>query len=413
MNLSMFLYNLSARDRSAGDQFYQQALAAYATAPIERLLYLSSYPFGNNREAGDMPGYTIYRVPAGFEPSPMLQRAFVQTLLRRAEMLIADPAQASSGTRTGDAEELWLAFTKLAPQIQKSLPDLAAAVESSRGNLGTRMAPDKQQSMKDRYDSSYGDSGPKKSFDEKVEAALKNPNVNRRDQELTFGILTGSADEPLDHVLSALDKISDTSLRQPLLNALYFDRTQRAIKDKNFDDARKFASQVEELDQRAFLLMQVAEEVLKQDADQTQAREVLEAVAEAAAKAPNTATKVRAMLGVAYLYTKFDMTRAVVVIGDAVQTINRIEHPDFRQQFVMRKIEGKTFGSYASFQTPGFNPENTFREIGKVDFDGMLNQASNLSDKPLRATLTLVLIESCLQDQPKARPANKPAAAKP
>ena len=409
MNLSMFLYNLSARDRSAGDQFYQQALAAYATAPIERLLYLSSYPFGDDREAGNMPGYAVYRVPAGFAPSPMLQRAFLQTLLRRAEALIADPAQASSGTRTPDLDELWLAFTRLAPQIQTSLPDLAAAVESSRGNLGTRMSPDKQQAIKDRYDSSYGDSGTKQSFDEKVEAALKNPNVERRDQELTFAILRGSADEPLDQVLSALDKIADTTLRQPLLNWLYFDRTQRAIKDKKFDDARKFASHVEELDQRAFLLMQVAEEVLKQNADQTQAREVLEAVAEAAAKAPNTATKVRAMLGVAYLYTKFDMTRAVVLIGDAVQTINRIEHPDFRQQFVTRKIEGKSFASYASFQTPGFNPENAFREIGKVDFDGMLNQASNLSDKSLRATLTLVLVESCLQDQPKAKPANKPA----
>ena len=413
MSLSGFLYSLSSRDESAADQFYQEALSAYAAASVERLLYLSSYPFGNDREAGDMPGYTIYRVPTGFTPNPALQRAFVQTLLRRAETLIADPAQASSGTRTPDADELWLAFTRLSPQIQKSLPDLAPAAETAKGNLGAKLSPDSQQSMTDRFNASYPDPSASQSFDKKVEAALKNPNVDRRDEQLAGAILYSSADEPLDHVLDVLDKIADTSLRQPLLNALFFDRTQRAIKEKRLDDAGKFARRVEDLDQRAFLLMRVAEEVLKQNSDQTPAREVLEAVADAAAKAPNTVTKVRALLGVAYLYTKFDMTRAVAVIGDAVQTINRIEHPDFRQQFVMRKIEGKTFGSYSSFATPGFNPENAFREIGKVDFDGMLNQASNLSDKSLRATLTLVLTEACLPDSPKIKTANKPAVAKP
>ena len=80
--LSSFLYQFAARDKPAGDQFYQEALAAYANAPMERLLYLSSYPFGNDREVGEMPGYTIYRVPDGFAPNPNLQRMFVQTVLR-------------------------------------------------------------------------------------------------------------------------------------------------------------------------------------------------------------------------------------------------------------------------------------------------------------------------------------------
>ena len=149
------------------------------------------------------------------------------------------------------------------------------------------------------------------------------------------------------------------------------------LKDQKLEEAHKLAAKVEELDQRAFLYSRIAEESLKQEADQTQARAVLEEVVEAAAKAPNTQVKVRALLGVAYLYTKLDMDRAVAVIGEAVQCINRIEHPDFKQQFLMRRIEGKTFASYASVVTPGFTPENAFREISKVDFDGMLNQASN------------------------------------
>jgi hypothetical protein len=136
---------------------------------------------------------------------------------------------------------------------------------------------------------------------------------------------------------------------------------------------------------------------------------VLEEVVDAAAKAPNTAVTARALLGVGYLYTKIDMNRAIAVIAEAVKCINRIEQPDFSRQSVIRRIEGKTFGSYAAFVTPGFTPENAFREIGKVDFDGMLNQASNFSDKSLRAMTTLVLAELCLQQTQKPEKPNKKA----
>ena len=71
----------------------------------------------------------------------------------------------------------------------------------------------------------------------------------------------------------------------------------------------------------------------------------------------------------AYLYAKIDVNRGIEELGNAVKTINALESPDFSQDFVLMKIEGKTFGSFASFSTPGFNPENAFREIGKLDFD--------------------------------------------
>ena len=124
--LSVFLYRFAARDTSAADEFYREALAAYANAPIERLLYLSSFPFGNDREAGDMPGYMTYNVPDGFVPNPNLQLSFVQAILRRARNFVENPYHISSGTSVGP-EEMWLAL-RLQTQIRKSLPDLAAAL---------------------------------------------------------------------------------------------------------------------------------------------------------------------------------------------------------------------------------------------------------------------------------------------
>jgi hypothetical protein len=405
--LSSFLYQLAARDKPAGDQFYQEALTAYANAPMERLLYLSSYPFGNDREAGEMPGYTIYRVPDGFAPNPNLQRMFVQTVLRRAQEFINNPSEPVPSRRLSEPGQMLLALTRLDKQIRQSLPDLVPAVEAAKENLFAHLPQDAQHRVDQIVNS---DNAPKRTFDEQVEAALKNPNVDIRDQQLTFAITGDSGSVSLDAVLNAVDKISDSTLRQPLLNWLYFDRAQRAIKDQRLDEARRLAAKVEELDQRAYLYSRIAEESLKQSPDQTQARDVLDEVVAAAAKAPNTPVTARALLGVAYLYTKIDMNRAVAVMADAVKCINRIEQPDFSRQFVTRKIEGKTFGSYTSFQTPGFSPESAFREIGKVDFDGMLNQATNFSDKSLRALTTLAVVEQCLKDLAAPKPKqSKPA----
>jgi tetratricopeptide (TPR) repeat protein len=403
--LSMFLYQLAAADKSAADGFYQEALAAYAAAPMERLLYLSSYPFGNDREAGEMPGYTVYRVPSGFAPNRNLQRVFVQTLLRRVQEFIANPSDPPPSERLSEPGQMLLALTRLAGQIQKNLPDLAAAIETAKGNLIARIPQDSQR----KVDSiAGGDDMPAGTFDERVEAALKNPNVDVRDQELTFAITGSAATVALDIVLSAVDKISDSTIRQPLLDWLYFDRAQRAITERKLEEARRLAAKVDELDQRTYLYARIAEELLKQNTDQTQARDVLDEVVAIAAKAPNTPVTARALLEVAYLYTKIDMNRAVAVMAEAVKCINRIEHPDFTRQFVTRKIEGKNFGTYTGIDTPGFTPENAFREIGKIDFDGMLNLVSNFSDKFLRANNTLALVEGCLEQKPKPRaPAEK------
>jgi uncharacterized protein YidB (DUF937 family) len=405
MYLAQFLYDLAVIDRREADDFYTQALAAYASAPMERLLYLSAYAFGAARDAGDMPGNTFYQVPSGFTPTPSVQRAFVQTLLRRVQDFIGDPSVAAAGTRTPDPNEMWLALTSLQARIQQSLPDLAPAAEAAKANLAAQLSPEAQRRL---LSSIPNDSPPSRTFDEQVEAALKNPNVDNRDHQLTSAILYGSKAENLDHVLSVLDKLSDSSLRPQIINWISFDRTQQAIKEQKFDEARKLAARVDELDLRTFLYSRIATESLKLDTDQQRAREMLEEIVDAALKAPKTLVTARALLAAANLYTRIDMDRALAVLAEAVKLINGIEKPDFSRQFVIRRIEGKTFGSFGSATTPGFNPDNVFREIGKIDLDSVLNQAAGFSDKLLRSMTTMAVVEQCLSAEKAAKPAAKP-----
>jgi len=342
-----------------------------------------------------------YGIPEGFAPNIRLQRLFTQRLLARVQVALETPVEASASRGYSDPAQMWLALSRLERQIQTNLPDLSDAATQSKDRLFALLNPASQRRVNDVIGD---DNQPKKSFDEQVETAEKLSDVGLRDQRLTSVVTEWSKNETIEKVVGVIDKISDSSVRGTLLNWFYFFRTQALIRDKKLDEARKLAAKVTELDQWAYLLSRIAEESIKEAKDQTQAREMLNEIADAAAKAPKTIVSARALLALAYLYAKIDVNRGIEELGNAVKTINALEKPDFSLQFVMMKIEGKTFGSYAAFSTPGYNPENAFREMGKLDFDGSLAQATSFTDKSLRALTTLAVIEPCLQPAPKAKP---------
>lgn len=398
LNLPAFIYHVAKTNRQAADQFYVEALSAYGATPMDQFLYLSSYPFGNTRDAGDMPAYTNYTVPEGYVPSAGLQRQFMQILLSRSEAALGTAVEPTSSNRYPDHAQMWLALTRLEKQVQENLPDLAETTARTKERLFASLNQGTQQSVTREISA---DNPPKRSFDEQVEAAEKQKDVGRRDQLLTFAVTGASKDVPLEKVLSVIDKISEAGIRDPLLNWFYYFSAQSLIASKELSEARKYAARVTELDQRAYLFTRIAEESLKQTEDQAEARDLLNEISNDIGKAPKTIVTARALLALAHLYAKIDMNRGIEELGNAVKTINALESPDFSQQFVIMKIEGKTFGSFASFSTPGFNPENAFREMGKLDFDGSLIQATTFTDKSLRALTTLAVIEPCFS--PKSR----------
>jgi tetratricopeptide (TPR) repeat protein len=393
LQLPLFMYQLAKANKSLADAFYMDALVAYGSSPMDQFLYLSSYPFGNTREAGEMPGWTFYSIPEGFSPNRTLQRAFTQKLLERAQLALESATDVAAGSRWSDASQMWLAFARLEKQIGENLPDLRDPSVQTKDKLFTLLNSSLQRRTNSLIES---ENRPKKTFDELVEAAEKLTDVVQRDQSLTFAVTGSSKDETVERVISVIDKISDEGVRGPLTNWFYFFRSQALTRDKKFDEARKLATKVTELDQRAYLFSQIAEKSLKESEDQTQVREVLSEIAEAASKAPKTIVAARTLLALAHLYAKLDTNRAIEELANAVRVINALENPDFSQQFVMMKIEGKNFGSYASFSTPGFNPETAFAEISKLDFDGTLSQAASFADKSLRSLTTLAVVEPCL-----------------
>lgn len=408
IGLPSFLYKLAETNKAAADQVYQEALAAYASSPLDELLYLSAYPFAIDRDLGEMPTSMHYQVPATFQPINSLQTAFVQTLWKRSQLLSENPAEARIGARLPAAVQLWLVFTRLESLGQKVSPSALQIVGQAKG-LIINLLSTKDRQRVDRLVLPP----PSQSLDDQVEAAEKQSKPEMREQMLAFAVLYADESEDLARVIKIADKIDDIGLRQQVVSFVYFKRAQSLIKQHKTDEAKALASKVEELDNRAYLYSAIATETMKQMKDDSEARALLEEVATAAAKAPDTEIKVRALFGISYLFAGIEPIRSVALLGDAVKAINRIEGKDFSRDYVIKRIEGKSFGSYVTLQMPGFNPENAFREVSRYDFDGTFYQTANFNDKPLRAMSMMALAEPCLQQKSRTQVSEKPTKKKP
>jgi len=416
--LTRFLFRLAEVNQQAADQFYAQALVVYGDKPMREFLYLQAYPFAW-RETFNTPVYTNNEVPANFVTNQSLQRRFVQVLLRRAQQALEVPLDEGDTYRSSDVRlmpgtvHLLQGLVRLEPQVSSSLPDLLAPLTQAREKILISLSVETQKQL--LQPGREISTTPDQTFDEQVESAQKLPDVNERDELIATAVLSPSEKESLAGVIQAIDKISDSNLRTHLLEWLYFQRTATAIKDKQFEEAERLASQVEGQEQRAYLHTEIAKGLLNKSDAQTHAQEVLDEAITEAKKAGMTIFAARTLLTASNLYAKIEFGRSISVLTDAINCINRIEAPDFSSddQALEKKPErrgrsGQYKGEYLfRFYMPGLDPESAFREMAKIDFDTSLFQSNALTDKFQRTMSTLALAEVCLQ-QAQPHPKEKP-----
>ncbi len=422
--LPTFLFKLAISEMAAADQFFQEALAAYAQGEMRDLYYLSVYPFALNDAISFVTPSAYYIPPQNFKPNPKLQDAFLKTLFARIEQslketgeTVASPASVSETSEyLPGLANVVVALNKLEPLVAQHQPGYAERLASLKTSVGATLNASQQAQV--AGEAKVAEDGRRDMelqvedlFERKVEQIEQESNADKRDFLIAQIVLLSSREEPA-RMEKLLDKVSDTKVQGPLRNWYYFRRAQQAIYDGLFDDATRFAAKVEELDHRAYLLFENASEIIRRLNDKSRARELLDEVAAAALKAPNTLEKARTLLGVAYLFARLDPLRASEVMNEAIKTTNRLDHPDFTDSLITRAVEGKVFSMFAAYDMPGINLENALRELGAKDFDGALWLSKNLEDKALRATAILALSTPCLDKPQKqvipAKPRPKP-----
>jgi hypothetical protein len=413
-----FLFDLAKADQKSADALALEAVGAYATrGTTEDLSYLSVYVFALPRNISYVRSWTNYQPPADFSLNAALQESFVKAVLARAELILKTPDQFSVGSRANNWEttQIYSALVSLEPIIARSLPAYSEQLTTLKASVQAAIN-ERAREASDSYQQSLEDSKKYGNFDAQLDKAEHETNPEQKDYVYASAASQAKTLEQLDRAETLVEKIGEETARHQLLNWINFKRVELLVKDGQFDEAKRAAGRVDDLDERAILYFDIAREAIKKLSDKSRAAELLDEVLAAAAKAPFTDVRARAQLGVAHLYAEFDGLRALEVLSDAVKTINQLNEPDLTGTFITRRIEGKKFGIYTSNAVPGFSLENAFREAGPRDFEGALLVARNLSDKTLRATAITGLAAHCLEESAKKptpkKPAVKPQPAK-
>src|SRR5262249_49613989 len=98
-----------------------------------------------------------------------------------------------------------------------------------------------------------------------LDQAEKNLNLTQRDdlyQEAAFFAFNALGNTT--QALEIADRMADDGFRQEIRSWLAFEGASRALGEQRFDDARRFALEVQAADQRAFWFTEIANVVLKE-----------------------------------------------------------------------------------------------------------------------------------------------------
>lgn len=395
------LFAVAQDNQSLADSLYLELLQNYSNEKPRRLLFLSAYPVAAQRIFGIDKYQYAAPVPANLSPNSNLQDKFFNTFFVRTNQFVNNPDEINSPAepnRLPEAVYILTALQDFEPIIMQRFPHLLDRLALAKSQANSALSEESQRLL-ERRKKAYENTG--LSFSERLERLKKADSEGTlRDSEVIALIFNLKKESEFAEAEEWLRKIKDEAARRSTENFFYFRRSQVARAESRFDEARKYALLVEELEHRAILFFELAAERLKTVSDTPAVTETLTEVSRMARSAEDSVAKAQVLLGLAAIYEKFNHAAALDELGEAIKIINRLEKPDIFSSAVYRQIKGRDFGFFAVFRTPGYNMETAFLEISKNDFEITLSQAKNLQDRYFRTLAVIAVVKNCVSKTP-------------
>lgn len=403
-----FLFQLAGKDRAAADSLFLVALDHISRDPVVvpgQWLLLAAYPFGESViyiSDGQGMSSSSFGAPA---PNPAVDPQLVGRYLASVAGMLTRAAQinpAQSPELPARIATALFAARLLEPKVVQYQPGLVDGWREMAQQLAVMTEQRSRDGVNSNVQNLNQNSKPSAPTDAEdrnkslLDRAERTTDFGQRDELYRQVAFSLQRSDPA-RALSIADKISDLDLRKKTRSWISFQAATAAIGQKQWDEARRYAQEVIETDQRAYLYFRIAEAVLK-NGDRTRAVELLDEAAQRAAGADNTAEKLRAQLGIANLYARFDSARGFEIAADAIKTANHVPtyNPDQAQLTRVFSTRGST--SVSTEDVDGFDLGKVLANLARADFDRAIALAQSLEPKPLKLT-TLVTIASSVFDQ--------------
>lgn len=397
------LYTIAAGDQQFADRLYADLLQKYAGETPRRLLFLSAYPFANQRMFGADKFQFGTNVKETIRPNLALQRQFLDVFFRRIHVFANTPDQFNRPPdehRLAAAVYIVSALADIEPLVVQNFPDLLQRLNEAKAQGNALMTEENKKTLEER-NKQTNDFG--RSFEERFKDMEKADDEGRLTDQMIYNLATWGekTEEQFELLESWLEKIADENLRGGITSYFYYIRAELAIKEKRFDDARIYADKVPELEHRAVLLLNLSKAQSETVSDAAKVFDTLNEISKLARNAENSAVKAQVLLGLTNSYERVNHTAALNELSEAIRVINQLDNPDIFSDYTMRQIRGKDFAFYASFSSPGYNLETTFENLSKNDFELSLSNAKSLSDKYFRTLAVFAVAKNCVGNAKK------------
>lgn len=398
-------YQISKDDSALADAVYLDTLRNYADESPRRLLYLSAYPFANDRIFG-VDKYSLgMDLPANATANPNLQRQFIDIFFNRIATYAASPEDINrvpEENYQGEPVYMVSALRDIEPIVIGRFPDMLQRLSVAKAQAGSLLSAEMQKQL-DEKDEFRGNLELK--FDERLAEIEKADGEGKLTDYMIFKIVTWNelTEEQFIKVEPWLGKVKEEKVRRELTNYFWFLRAKLAIKEKRFEDAEKFALKVPEIEHRALLMFDMAGVQAKNAVDVASLFDTLNRLSKLTRNSDNSVAKAQILLGLSNMYEKVNHSVALDELGEAIRVTNSLKDPDIFAISVLRQINGKGFGYFASFGTPGYDLEKTFEELSKKDFEMSLARAKSLDDKYFRTLAVIAVASNCAKNAKPAR----------
>ena len=402
-----FLGKLAENDRPAADGLFLFALNKISndeSLPVVQLLRLSAYPFGENR-VWTIPGY-----PPGFSfagpKNFVIDARLIQQFFAVSAAVLSGTGDLNPTSSPDAAARIRMALFAagiLRPKIVRFQPEQIGPWDALTSKLTTALTPQMAEGIgKDLQNIEQA-----KTPDASTKAADQTGNlldqIDKASDVVNKDVLYQQAAVEADRRgdtkrgLAIADKIADGEYRDQTKHWIYFEAATRAIRNKQYDDARLYATMVNEMDQSAWLFCQIAEAAVK-DKDHARAAQLLDETLHRMSSATDSVKKINVLLGIANVYSSFDIVRGFEVTAEAVRAANKVRDYGIEQNSVSRNLNANgRFGMGTVSVVAGFDITATLILLGRADFDRSLLLAQSLENKLVRINSVIAVAASVLQ----------------
>ncbi len=413
---AFYLYKLAEQDRQLADRFYAQALNRVLNAAVPMLGQLGvlvDYPFGTGkiRYIDGTKNYAAQFAVASdskFKPDPQL----VQKFLAAAFSVLSRVASPSTMQEPDGLLRMNMAFY-LAKYLKPKVAEFQPVLLDEWQAMTLRLTTSLEETVRLKLEASVArdslpreqgqPSNPLEELNKALARAEKATDINQRDKLYVQAALSANQADDSDKALEIAGKIVDLSLRRRLVSWVSFSAAERAQTAGKWEEARRYAIQVEAIDERAYLLMQLSI-ALQKAKNVARATEILEEALSLARAAENTPSKFKALVGIANNFATTDFIRSYETLEVALKAANQLPPgislaPD--DIYLVRTLD-LSRGSGITMKTiEDFDLGKALIKLAKHDTERGISLLPTLENLPLRYSATIALAGFLLQPSGK------------